>query len=59
MTVQVLSDKQLSELEPYFLNESIRKMGIIRETGEIIIEYEYVDPYPKCEVSLKTIKISR
>lgn len=59
MTIHVLSDYQINELRALFRFEDVRKIGFIPATGDIILEYGYVGPFPKLQVSIETIKIPR
>jgi hypothetical protein len=59
-TIVSLSDYQISELGSYFRQETeITKIGVVVETGDIIVEYEYVGPFPTCIGRLQTIKIPK
>lgn len=58
MTIKVLSDYQVAELGSYFKHEcDVLKIGIELESGDLIIEYENVGPYPALNKGLETIRI--
>lgn len=60
MTIHVLSDYQISELGKYFTGENdISKVGLVCETGAVVIEYEYVGPFPTLTKGLQTTSIPR
>lgn len=47
MTIRVLSDFQLGQLRGYFIVSHIIKMGIVQETGDLVIEYQGIDHQPQ------------
>lgn len=64
MTVLTLSQYQVDELRECFLRDSldidnIQKIGVIQETGDLIIEYEHVGSYPALNKGMETIKIPK
>lgn len=62
MTIKILSDYQIKELNKLFLKceiseTNIHKIGIVLESGDLIVEYEEIGPYPSLNVGIETEKI--
>lgn len=62
MTIKKLSIHQINELSTLFmkagiLDTGILNIGVVIETGDLIVEYEKVGPYPELNVGIETVKI--
>lgn len=62
MTIKKLSTHQINELSALFVNASIcdtgiLNIGVVIESGDLIVEYEQIGPYPELNVEIQTINI--
>lgn len=62
MTIKKLSIHQINELSALFVNASICDTGILNigvaiESGDLIVEYEQVGPYPELNVTIESVSI--